>query len=194
MTEEELYTKCLEDDSHERLLGGFYRIHPGAIIAKDVRIGEGTVIEQGCHIGHNVMIGHYCVLRPDTNIGSSTKIGHLCVFEGSINIEAEVAIQSQCFIAEHTYISAKAYLGPKVMTLAVRKIRHTRRFPLKWDGVYISYGARIGAGSIILPGVTIRREALIGAGSVVTKDCDSYGIYIGSPAKKVGEVPEEERL
>lgn len=182
------------DDRYISLLGNFDRIHPDTKIGKNVRIGEGTVIEKECEIGDNTLIGHNCVLRPRTKIGHDSMIGHLTVFEGDNKVGNDVVVHSQCHITSHTVIEDHVFVGPTVTFINTRNIKHGRNIPLVLDAAVIRYGARIGAKSIILPGVEVGREAVVGAGSVITKDCKPFGMYIGPAAKFVKEVPIEERL
>jgi len=81
-----------------------------------------------------------------------------------------------------------------VVMTNTRKISHGRSYEPEIEGPVIKYGARIGSGAIILPGITIGREALVGAGCVVTKDVPDYTVFMGIPGECKGEVPEDERL
>lgn len=148
-----------------------FTIMPGAMVDDSAIIGERTFI------GNNVVIEASGGKYPQTIIGRHVCIQHLCTITAGMVIEDDV------------------FLGPCVCTLNTRHIswgrdlQHTgnRQPPI------IRRGARIGGGAVILPGVIIGAEAEIGAGSVVTKDCDPFGRYVGNPARKVGEVPMEER-
>ena len=74
------------------------------------------------------------------------------------------------------------------------RIVHGRNYPLELKPFRIKFGARIGIDVSVLPGVTIGREALVGAGSLVTKDVPDYAVVFGRPAKVVRNVSIEERL
>ena len=75
------------------------------------------------------------------------------------------------------------FLAPHVV------FTHDRYFPSGgkgWQKVMVMRGSRIGAGSVVLPGITIGEYAMVGAGSVVTKDIPAGEVWIGNPARKVG--------
>ena len=87
------------------------------------------------------------------------------------------------------------FLGPMVVTANDPVMGHKRKnIEVKPKGATILDGARIGCGCAIMPGITIGREALVGAGSLVTKDVPDYAIVYGSPAKVMGRVPEAHLL
>ena len=138
----------------------------------------GCVIEPGCDFGLGVKVGYNTVIEEGVKVGSHVRIFHLC------NITAGAIIEDDVFI------------GPGVIMSNTNKISHGRS--LEYTGhrapPIIRQGARIGSNVTILPGVVIGREALVGAGSVVTKHCVAFGVYIGSPAKWTKEVPGRERL
>jgi len=148
-----------------------YMAMPGSIVHPSAIIGDGTFI------GHNVVIEESGGKYPQTRIGKHVCIHHLSSITAGMVIEDDV------------------FIGPGVITLNTRHIcwgrdsQHTgnRQPPI------IRRGARIGGGDVILPGVIIGAESEIGAGSVVTKDCEPFGRYVGNPARKIGEVPKEER-
>lgn len=147
------------------------------------------VIEGDCYVGDNSFVGNHVVMRPGVKIGSDCMIGHGTVFEGDTLIGDRVLIHAQCHITQHVTMEDDVFLGPMVMTINTRNIKHGREsIELDKKGPYICRAARIGGGSSILPGITIGENALIGAGSVVTKDVPDREVWIGVPAKKVRDV------
>ncbi len=165
-------------------------------IGRNVHIGHNVVIEENCIIGDDVFIGHNCVLRPETIIGNRTKVGHLTVFEGWLTVGEDCFIQAQCNITKGMCVEDKVFIGQMVVSGNDRRMVHLRRetAPFISTPPIIRYGARIGMGAILLPGCEVGREAFIGAGAVVDKKCEEFGIYTGVPAKLTGTVPENERL
>jgi UDP-2-acetamido-3-amino-2,3-dideoxy-glucuronate N-acetyltransferase len=159
-------------------------IHSSVKFGENVRIGEDVVIDENVIIGNNVFIGHNTVIRNNVKIGNDTVIGHLVVIESNTTIGNYVTIQSQCHITKFAEISDNVFFGPKAMCINTYHISHGRNFEPKMEGPKIGYGCRIGAGSVIMPGVVLGREVEIGANSTVTKDCDAFCVYMGSPAKK----------
>lgn len=164
------------------------------------RIGEGTIVHDGaiiednCRIGKHCRIGYYAVLREGTVIGDYSVFGTLSVSEGFNRIGSHVTIHSQCHVTQAVEIEDWVFIAPYFCGANTRRIVHGRNYPLVQEGYKIKFGARIGIGVLVLPKVTIGREALIGAGSIVTKDIPDYAIAFGCPAKVVGVVPKHERL
>lgn len=161
---------------------------------KETIIQEGAIIEEGVSIGHGCFIGHYSIIRKDVTVGDNSEIRQLCFIAQGVTIGSGVKIFQLSNISKGSIIEDRAYIGANVLFTNTNKISHGRHYDPAIEGIYIEYGARIASGVSILPGVRIGREALIGLGSVVTKDCDPFWIYFGNPAEKVKPVPEEERL
>jgi acetyltransferase-like isoleucine patch superfamily enzyme len=145
-------------------------------VIKGVTIGEGTRIYDQVNL-------YKC------KIGKNCKIDAFVYIEEGVEIGDNVKIRAFTFIPEGVKIEDDVYIGPRV-TFTNDKYPRTRG---RWRllKTLVKKGASIGAGSIILPGLTIGRYALIAAGSIVTKDVEDYAIALGSPAKIVGYVTDE---
>lgn len=176
-----------------RLNDGQSPIHWSVVFGSNVTLGENVVIDEGCHIGSNVFIGHNTVIRNGVTLNDNVTIGHLVVIESETEVGARTTIQSQCHITKYAYIGEDCFFGPKAMCINTNKISHGRKFEANLNGPYFSFGCRVGSGAVVMPGIALGREVEIGANSTVTKDCRDYGVYIGSPAKWVRDVPEGER-
>jgi len=156
------------------------RFKPGDFIS----IGENVIFEAGVLVFHpenillgsNIYIGHNSILKgyykSRMEIGTDTWIGQGCFFHsaGGLKIGNAVGIGPMVKILTSHHDD----LDPELAVLEL---------PLKFEPVVIEDGADIGTGSVILPGVTIGRNSIIGAGSVVTKDVQPYAVYAGVPAK-----------
>lgn len=184
----------MEGDRFKSLLDRDYRISPDVYFGKNVTIGCGVVIEKECYIGDNSIISHYCVLRPNTKIGNNCVIGHMTVFEGDCTIGNRTLIHSQCHITKDVIIEEDVFIAPFFCGANTPRIKHGRNFPLIIKGYKICRAVRIGIGVLLLPGVTIGENALIGVGSIVTKDVPAGEVWYGFPATKRGMVPENELL
>jgi UDP-2-acetamido-3-amino-2,3-dideoxy-glucuronate N-acetyltransferase len=159
------------------LLGQFTAIFP------DVTIGDGT------------RIGNFVMIRSQTSIGEGCTIGSYVDIEGDVTIGHHVSLQSGCYITRGVVIEDEVFCGPRVITMNDKRIVHRRPgLTFVREGPRIERAARVGGGSVLLPGVTIGSNALVGAGSVVTKDVPPGAIVVGNPARVVGTVRPEEML
>lgn len=170
--------------------------HPSVKFGENIRLGSHIIIEENCSVGDNSLIGNGCILRPFTSIGNNTMVGHLTVFEGHCEIGDNCLIHAQCHITKGSIIEDYVFIAPFTVLTNDRKMCHGRRHILDFvvEAPKIKRAARIGASCVILPGITIGENAVIGAGSVVTKDVPDNMIAVGNPAEIKGEVPEEERI
>jgi len=189
-----LNNENLNSKKYQNALGNDPPIHPETKFGKNVRLGYGDVIEKDCKIGDNTFIGHHTVLRPGTKIGNDCVIGHLTVFEGKCIIGDRVLIHAQCHITINVIIEDDVFIAPFFCGANTKKIKHGRDFNLKITGYTIRRAVRIGIGVLLLPGVEIGENSMIGVGSVVTKDVPPREIWFGNPAIKHGNVPEDEIL
>jgi len=169
-------------------------IHPITSIGRDVEVCFGVVIEESVIIHGPGFIGYYTIIRPRVLIGSHTEVRAHCHIAEEAEIGSGVKIFQCSNISKQCRIEDRVYIGAGVVMTNTRKISHGRSYEPEIEGPVIKYGARIGSGAIILPGITIGREALVGAGCVVTKDVPDYTVFMGIPGECKGEVPEDERL
>ena len=181
-------------------LGKNVEILPNAFVGDNCEIGDGTVVQYGaflehdCTIGNNCRIGTYAVLRRGTQMGDHSVFGSLSASEGNNNVGNHVTIETQCHITEGTVIEDYVFIASEYVGANTMRISHGRdSVPLVKEAPYIRFGARIGVNVTVLPKITIGREALIGAGAVVTSDIPDFAIAFGTPAKVRGKVAEEER-
>lgn len=171
-------------------------VHHSVKFGKDVRLGQGVVIDNDCIIGDGVFIGHNSVIRSGVKIGKGSIIGHLVMIEADTEIGENVTIQSQCHITKNATIGDWVFIGPKAMCINTRRISHGREYRAILEGPIIGRAARVGAGSIIMPGAVIGNNAVLGAGAVLTshKHIPQREIWFGNPAVYRGRVEREEIL
>lgn len=157
--------------------------------------GQGVVIDKNVVIGRNVSIYHHSVIRNGCKICDDVLIGHHCVIEEDCVILSRTRIQAKVYLAKNTIVHSDVFIGPGVITTNDHDILSHGRYPNpRLIGPTIKKYARIGAGSIILPGVVIGENALVGAGSLVTKDIPAGEVWYGSPAKFIERVKQEHLL
>jgi UDP-2-acetamido-3-amino-2,3-dideoxy-glucuronate N-acetyltransferase len=159
------------------------RIHPTADVSPKAVIGEGTSIWHQCQVREGAHIGEQCILGKNVYVDFDVPIGN------------RVKIQNNCSVYHGAVIEDGVFLGPHVVItndLYPRAINPdgTQKGNDDWEvgPVRIGYGAAIGARTVILPGVTIGRFALVGAGAVVTRDVPAHGLVVGTPARLIGYV------
>ena len=148
-----------------------------------------TVIYAGNVIGRNFQTGHGVSVREENEIGDDVSIGTHSIVEHHVKIASRVRIHSCVFVPEYSVLEEGCWLGPNVV-LTNAKYPLSRDVKKSLKGPWIKAGAKIGANSTILPGVTIGRGALVGAGSVVAKDVPDDTIVAGVPARRLRSIQE----
>ncbi len=156
------------------------------------RIEKTAIIEPGAIIGENCYIGHYVIIRPGATIGDYSEIRPHCFVGANAKIGRHTNVNQLSSICQYIIIEDYVFIGPGVITTNTKKIAFKRNYDGYTQAPKILHGARIGAGVIILPGVVIGKNALVGAGSIVTKSISDQTINIGVPSKQIGDVPDEE--
>lgn len=151
------------------------------IIGSHARIRSGTVIYEGSQIGDRFATGHGVVVREENLIGDDVSIWSHSVIDYGCRIGSRVLIHTGVYICQFTVIEDDVFLAPGVM-LANDK-RPIDKSNLR--GPRVCAGARIGINSTLLPGVVIGRGAMVGAGSVVTRDVPDGVTVYGNPARAV---------
>ena len=157
-------------------------------IASDVKLGDGVKIHHanlvnlyGCSIGDDTRIGAFVEIQKNAVVGARCKISsHSFVCEG-VTIEDDVFVGHGVLFINDRY--PRATSDGKLQTEADWKVIET----------FVKRGASIGSGAVIMCGVTIGEQALIGAGAVVTHDVPEHGIVVGVPARLVGDIADREK-
>ena len=153
-------------------------------IAPDVKLGENVKLSKfinlyGCTIGDNVKIGAFVEIQKNAFIGNNCKISsHTFICEG-VTIEDDVFVGHSVAFINDTYPRATA--GGQLQTESDWVVEKT----------LVKKGASIGSGATILSKVTIGENAIVGAGSVVTKDVQANTIVAGNPAHLIREIRGE---
>ena len=176
----------------------FVTIYPTVNFGKNVSIGNFVTVEDFCVLGDNVLIGNGAVIRPETHLGNYVKIGHNCILEGDIVIGDHTIIQTQCHITHGARIGSRVMFAPGVIGVNDKYMLHPMIRPSRkmWrsEPFTIEDGVRVGAGAVILAGLTIGKNAYVLPGSVVDGDVYENEIVSGNPAKVVGIVREDDRI
>lgn len=136
-------------------------------------------------IGQNTRIWQYVVILPDATIGRDVNICANCLVENDVLIGDRVTIKSGVQIWDGLRIEDDVFVGPNV-TFANDLFPRSKNPPKIFLSTVIQRGASIGANATILPGITVGSGALVGAGSVVTRNVPENAIVVGNPAAIVG--------
>ncbi|HVL86690.1 MAG TPA: acyltransferase [Candidatus Thermoplasmatota archaeon] len=162
----------------------------GARIGRHCILRSHTVVYSGATLADRVQTGHYVLVREDTTIGESTLVGTRSIVEDRCAIGARVSLQSMVYVPTFSVIEDDAFVGPNAV---LTNDKQMGRGAFKLEGVTIRRAARVGANATLLPGVVIGENAVVGAGAVVTRDVPANAVVAGVPARRIGEVPPEER-
>ena len=156
----------------------YQRIAPDVKLGRDVRIFA-FVNLYGCEIGDESRIGTFVEIQKGVKIGERCKIqSHTFICEG-VTIESEVFVGHGVTFINDSHPRATAEDG-KLQTEADWTCQRT----------LVKRGASIGSGATLLGGITIGENALVGAGSVVTKDVPANAVVAGNPARVLKSVPK----
>jgi acetyltransferase-like isoleucine patch superfamily enzyme len=165
-----------------------------AHIGGNCLIGANTVIYTGSSISNNVLIADLASIRENTTIGEYTIVGRGVTVENYVKIGKRCKLESECYITAYSELEDYVFIAPGVVTSNDNYLGRTEERFKHFKGITVKKGARIGANAVILPGKTIGEDALIAAGSVVTKDVPPRKIVMGSPARIIRDVPKEQLI
>ena len=142
---------------------------------------------QSAHIGAGTRIWQYVVVLPEARIGSDCNICSHCFIENDVVVGDRVTVKCGVQLWDGLRIADDVFIGPNV-TFSNDKVPRSRKHPAQFLQTHIDAGASIGAGATLLPGIHIGRNAMVGAGAVVTRSVPPNAIVVGNPARITGYV------
>jgi acetyltransferase-like isoleucine patch superfamily enzyme len=142
---------------------------------------------QSIQIGENTNIWQFCVILKGAQIGLNCNICAHCFIENDVIIGNNVTIKCGVYLWDGIEIEDNVFIGPNV-TFTNDKYPRSKQYPEEFLKIKINKRVSIGAGAIILGGITIGEAAMIGAGSLVTKDIPAGQLWMGSPAKYIRDI------
>jgi UDP-2-acetamido-3-amino-2,3-dideoxy-glucuronate N-acetyltransferase len=151
-------------------------------------VHESSYVDDGVQVGEGTMIWHFCHLLRGTRVGRHCRIGQNVVIGPDVAIGNNVKIQNNVSIYQGVTLEDDVFCGPSMVFTNVLTPRcaFPRNTAQDFAATLVKRGASIGANATIVCGHTIGEYALIGAGSVVTKDVPPYALVYGNPARQRG--------
>ncbi len=156
---------------------GFFA-HPSAVIDEGCSIGKGTKVWHFSHIMSGCIIGEDCNIGQNVVISPSVVLGRNCKVQNNVSVYTGVKCEDDVF------------LGPSCVFTNVINPRSAVSRKDEYRETILGKGASIGANATIVCGHRIGKYALVGAGSVITKDVGDYALMVGNPARQIGWVSE----
>src|SRR6266852_5845912 len=160
----------------------FY-VHPLAEVGPGAQVGAGTRIWRQAHIRAHATIGEMCNIGKGVYVESHVRIGSRVKIQNHVSLFEGVTVEDGVFIGPHVCFTND--MAPRAIT-PDGKLKDAEDWEI--TATLVKYGASIGAGSVIVCGVTIGEFALVGAGSVVTRDVAPHALVFGNPARSHGYV------
>lgn len=151
---------------------------------------ESSYIDDGCEIGEGTKIWHFSHVMPNSVIGKNCNLGQNVVISPGVIIGDVVKIQNNVSVYTGVTCEDGVFLGPSCVFTNVINPRSFIERKDEYKKTLIARGASIGANATIICGNNIGKYALIGAGSVITKDVPDYALVVGVPGRLVGYVCE----
>lgn len=152
------------------------KIHPLADVQTD-SIGAGTTIWQ------------FAVILPGSVIGNECNINCHTFIENNVVIGDQVTIKAGVYLWDGIRVGNRVFIGPNV-TFTNDKFPRSKQYPEYFQQTVLEDSCSIGANATILGGITIGHHAIVGAGSVVTKDVPAHALVTGNPARITGWVDQ----
>lgn len=156
-------------------MAGFFQ-HPSSVVDAGAAIGDGTKIWHFCHVFGGARIGRNCVLGQGCSVAASAVIGDGVKIQNGVSVYDGVTIEDEVFCGPHMVFTN--VINPRAFVERKHEYRPTR----------LCRGATIGAGAVLVCGVTVGRYAFVGAGAVVTRDVPPFALVYGNPARRHGWV------
>jgi len=159
-----------------------------AKIGMGALIRSGSILYRHVAVGERLRTGHNILVREHVTIGENCVVGTNAILDGYIRVGSNSMIQSNCYITQSTRIGNGVFISPGCAFFDNRRMILGEGLERTTVEDYV----RVGGGTTILPGITLGKYALVGAGSVVTKDIPPKAIAYGVPAEIRGFQKDEE--
>ncbi|MBK7367504.1 MAG: N-acetyltransferase [Candidatus Eisenbacteria bacterium] len=156
-------------------------------------VGTGVVLYRGAAVDGKVLMADLCTVRENVTVGRGTIVGRGVTVENFCSVGRYCKLESESYLCAYSTLEDRVFIAPGVVTSNDNFVGRTQERFKHFKGVTVKKGGRIGAGSVTLPGV-VGEDALVAAGSTVTKDVEPRTLVMGKPARPVRPVPVEQLL
>lgn len=143
-------------------------------------------------VGHGTTVWAYAHVLPGAVIGSNVNICDHVFIENDVIVGDRVTIKSGVQLWDGIELHDDVFVGPNV-TFTNDRYPRSKQYPESFLRTIVERGASIGGGAVILPGIRIGRNAMVGAGAVVTRDVPAFAIVVGNPARITGYTDSDGR-
>ncbi len=164
-------------------------------MVKETMIHHTAEVSPRAKIGNNVRLWHQAQIREGAVVGDNCIVAKNVYIDKGVIVGANCKIQNNCSLYRGTTIEPGVFIGPHCIFTNDKYPRAvtgdgTLKSENEWKAstILVKKGASLGARTVVLPGVTIGIFAMVGAGSVVTKEVPDYGLVYGNPARLQGYV------
>ncbi|SDJ69540.1 acyltransferase [Pseudomonas indica] len=146
---------------------------------------------QSPSIGEGTRIWQFVVILAGARIGRDCNIAAHCFIENDVVVGDRVTVKCGVQLWDGLRVADDVFIGPNA-TFTNDRFPRSRQWPERFPETRIERGASIGAGAVILPGLTIGERAMVGAGAVVTRDVPARALVFGNPARIVRYLDDDD--
>ena len=157
------------------------------VLGREVVVGAGAIVFAGARIGDGVVLGDHAYVRERAQVGRDSVLGRTVAIGADVVVGERVRMQNNAALVSGCVVEDEVFVGPNVVTTdddtMGRRPAGTPRRPCT-----LRRGCRIGAAVVLLPGVEVGEEAIVGAGSLVKESVAPRTLVVGAPARHVRDL------
>lgn len=146
-----------------------------------------AIVEHGANIGSRTRVWAFVHILPGAKVGADCNVCDHTFIEGNVVVGNRVTIKTSISLWDGMTVEDDVFLGPNACFTNDKRPR-SKQYPSEFPPTLLRQGCSMGANSTTLPGLTIGRYAMVGAGSVVTRSVPDFGLVFGNPSRLVGWV------